>query len=276
MTVHGKHALITGSSRGIGRGIALKLAEQGVKIAINYYKNEAAAKDTLARVRERGSDGFIVQADVCHPEEITRMFRKVKDEFGALDIFVSNARTEAPTFYQPTMEITLDKWDTAVDSQAKAFLVAVREASELMRDGGRVIAITYAPGGRFGSWQPWVAMGAAKSALEVLCRYFAVALAPRGITVNALSPGWIEDSVLNSLPEAMQKKIHEWHEGGWTPMGRLGTPADIGNAVTLLCSEEAGWITGQLIAVDGGASLMDGALPLEIQQSVPQRAKTAA
>jgi enoyl-[acyl-carrier protein] reductase III len=126
MTVHGKHALITGSSRGIGRGIALKLAEQGVKIAINYYKNEAAAKDTLARVRERGSDGFIVQADVCHPEEITRMFRKVKDEFGALDIFVSNARTEAPTFYQPTMEITLDKWDTAVDSQAKAFLVAVR------------------------------------------------------------------------------------------------------------------------------------------------------
>ena len=276
MTVHGKHALITGSSRGIGRGIALKRAEQGVKIAINYYKNDAAAKDTLARVRERGSDGFIVQADVCHPEEITRMFRKVKDEFGALDIFVSNARTEAPTFYQPTMEITLDKWDTAVDSQAKAFLVAVREASELMRDGGRVIAITYAPGGRFGSWQPWVAMGAAKSALEVLCRYFAVALAPRGITVNALSPGWIEDSVLNSLPEAMQKKIHEWHEGGWTPMGRLGTPADIGNAVTLLCSEEAGWITGQLIAVDGGASLMDGALPLEIQQSVPQRAKTAA
>jgi enoyl-[acyl-carrier protein] reductase III len=276
MKVHGKHALITGSSRGIGRGIALKLAEQGVKIAINYYKNEAAAKDTLARVRERGSDGFIVQADVCHPEEITRMFGKVKDEFGALDIFVSNARTEAPTFYQLAMEITLEKWDTAVDSQAKAFLVAVREASELMREGGRVIAITYAPGGRFGSWQPWVTMGAAKSALEVLCRYFAVALATRGITVNALSPGWIEDSVLNSLPDAVQKTIHEWHEGGWTPMGRLGTPADIGNAVTLLCSEEAGWITGQLIAVDGGASLMDGALPLEIQQSVPQRAKTAA
>lgn len=131
----------------------------------------------------------MIQADVCRPEEIARMFRKVKDEFGSLDIFISNARTEAPTFYQPTMEITLDKWDTAVDSQAKAFLVGVREASELMREGGRVIAITYAPGGRFGSWQPWVAMGAAKSALEVLCRYFAVALAPRGITVNALSPG---------------------------------------------------------------------------------------
>src|SRR5205809_1309962 len=227
MSLAGKCALITGSSRGIGRGIALKLAEQGAKIAVHYYQNETAAKATLAKIRELGSDGFVVQADVCHHEEVSRIFQQVESEFGKLDIFVHNARTEAPTFYQPAMEITLDKWDTAVDSQAKAFLVAVREASELMRDGGRVMAITYAPGGRFGSWQPWVAMGAAKSALEVLCRYFAVALAPRGITVNALSPGWIEDSVLNSLPEAMQKKIHEWHEGGWTPMGRLGTPADI-------------------------------------------------
>ena len=109
MTIRGKYALITGGSRGIGRGIALKLAESGLNVAINYYRNEAAAKDTLAKVRALGSNGFIVQADVCHPEEISRMFRQVKDEFGALDIFVSNARTEAPTFYQPTMEITLDK-----------------------------------------------------------------------------------------------------------------------------------------------------------------------
>jgi len=276
MTIHGKYALITGGSRGIGRGIALKLAERGVHIAINYVQNQDAANDTLAKVRERGSDGFIVQANVCHAETIQRMFSEVKKQFGSLDIFVSNARTEAPTFYQPAMEITLEKWDIAVDSQAKAFLVAVREASQLMSEGGRVIAITYAPGGRFGSWQPWVAMGAAKSALEVLCRYFAVALAPRGITVNALSPGWIEDSVLNTLPEAVQQTIHAWHEGGWTPMGRLGTPADVGNAVSLLCSQEAGWITGQLIAVDGGASLMDGALPLEIQQSARHKAKTAA
>src|SRR5690348_11771942 len=276
MSLKGKNALITGSSRGIGRGIALKLAQQGARVAVHYYQNEAAAKATLAKIREFGAEGFLVQADVCRMEEVQRIFQRVKEEFGTLDIFVSNARTEAPTFYQPLMDITLVKWDTAVDSQAKAFLVGAREAAALMRDGGRIIAITYAPGGRFGSWQPWVAMGAAKSALEVLCRYFAVALAPRGITVNALSPGWIEDSVLNSLPDAVQKTIHDWHEGGWTPMGRLGTPADVGNAVTLLCSEEAGWITGQLIAVDGGASLMDGALPLEIQQSVPQRAKTAA
>ncbi|HEU5337319.1 MAG TPA: SDR family oxidoreductase [Terriglobales bacterium] len=275
MSLQGKNALITGSSRGIGRGIALKLAREGARVAIHYYQNEAAANATLAKVRELGSDGFLVQADVCRMEEVRRLFQHVKQEFGGLDIFVSNARTEAPTFYEPLMDITLEKWDTAVDSQAKAFLVGAREASSLMREGGRIIAISYAPGGRYGSWQPWVAMGAAKAAMEVLCRYFAVALARRRITVNTISPGWIEDSVLNSLPEAMQETIRSWQKEGWTPMGRMGTPADIGNAVALLCSAEAEWITGQLIEVDGGASLMDSHLPLSIQQSAPRAAEAA-
>src|SRR5947207_3118906 len=265
MSLKGKHALITGSSRGIGRGIALKLAEQAVKIAVHYYQNEAAAQTTLAKIRELGSDGFLVQADVRNPEEVRGIFKKVKDQFGALDIFVSNARTEVPTFYQGPMEITLDKFDTAIDSQAKAFLVGVREAEPLMHEGGRVVAISYSPGGRFGSWQPWVAMGAAKAAMEVLCRYFAVALA-RQITVNAVSPRWTDDSVLNTLPEAVQNTIRNWQQAGWTPMRRLGLPADLGNAVTLLCSAEANWITGQVLDVDGGASLMDAHLPLEVQQ----------
>lgn len=272
MSLQGKSALITGSSRGIGRGIALKLAEKGVRVAVHYFQNESAAKATLVKVRAAGASGFVVQADICKPEEITRMFERVRAEFGTLDIFVSNARPEAATFYQTPMEITLEKWDTAIDSQAKAFLVSVREAAKLMSSGGRIIAITYAPGGRTGSWQPWVAMGAAKSALEVLCRYFAVALASRGITVNAISPGWVDDSVLNSLPEAVQTAVRNWHQGGWTPMGRLGTPSDIGNAVALFCSEEASWITGQLLDVDGGASLMDAHLPLEIQQVIPPKA----
>jgi NAD(P)-dependent dehydrogenase (short-subunit alcohol dehydrogenase family) len=272
MTISARHALITGSSRGIGRGIALKLAEQGVHIAINYLKDEVSAKATLDQVRARGADGFIVQADVAQPQQIERMFRRVRDEFGSLDVFVANARTEVGTFYEPTMTIDLEKWDTAMNSQAKAFLVAVREAEKMMSDGGRVIAITYAPGGRYGSWQSWVGMGAAKTALEVLGRYFAVALAPRGITVNTISPGWIEDSVLNTLPDPVVQMIRDHHKNGWTPMRRLGTPADIGNAVTLLCAKEAGWITGQLIAVDGGASLMDPGLPLAIQQPEMQPA----
>ncbi len=266
MTITARHALVTGGSRGIGRGIALTLADHGVHIAINYLKDEAAAKATLEQVRARGADGFTVQADVSQPAEIERLFKRVRDEFGSLDVLVANARTDVGTFYEPTMAISLDKWDTAMNSQAKAFLVGVRAAEKLMPDGGRVIAITYAPGGRYGSWQSWVGMGAAKSALETLVRYFAVALAPRGITVNAISPGWIEDSVLNTLPEPVVQMIRDHHRNGWTPMRRLGTPADIGNAVALFCSKEAGWITGQLVAVDGGMGLMDPALPLAIQQ----------
>ena len=265
MPLNQKHALITGGSRGIGRGIALKLAEQGVKIGVHYYQNESAAKRTLEEVRRRGSEGFTVQADVRSPEAITRMFGEVKSQFGKLDIFVSNARPEAAEFFQGPMDITLKQWDAASDSQGKAFLIAAREASALMPDGGRIVAITYAQGSRTGSLLPWVGMGSAKAALESLVRYFAVVLAKRGITVNAISPGWTEDSVLNSLPPQVQELIRNWHTRGWTPMGRLGTPEDIGNVAALLCSEQANWITGQVIYADGGASLMTPEVPPEIQ-----------
>ena len=275
MTLGEKYALVTGASRGIGRGIALKLAESGATVAVHYYQKEDQAKATLEKLRAYGSDGFLVQADVCKPEEIRRMFARVKAEFGALDIFVSNARPEVATFYEGPMAMGIDMFDFAMDSQAKAFLVGVQQAVPIMRNGGRIIAMTYTPGGRFGSWQPWVAMGAAKAALEVLCRYFAVALAPREITVNAVSPGWTEDSVLNTLPDAVQTMIRNWHQSGWTPMRKLGAPADVGNAVALLCSPQANWITGQVLDVDGGASLMDAHLPLEIQQ-VPARSAHAA
>lgn len=265
MSFNGKHALITGSSRGIGRGIALKLAELGARVAVHYYQNEAAANETLAQVRAYGSDGFIIQADVSQPDDIRHLFRTVEAEFGKLDIFVNNARPEVPTFFYPTLEISLEQWDMAFDSQAKAFLVAGREAARLMPDGGRILAVTYAAGSRTGSLQPWVGMGSAKAAMESLVRYLAVALAKRGITVNAISPGWTEDSVLNSLPPEAQDLIRNWHAAGWTPLRRLGTPADIGKVAALLCSEDAGWITGQVIHADGGASLMNPEVPPEIQ-----------
>jgi enoyl-[acyl-carrier protein] reductase III len=207
----------------------------------------------------------LVRADVKDPQQIADMFGKIKQEFGKLDIFVGNARPEAPEFFQPPLDITLKQWDAAFDSQAKAFLVAVREAMPLMSNGGRIIAITYAEGSRTGGLQPWVGMGSAKAAMESLVRYFAVAVAKRGITVNAISPGWTENSVLNSLPEQVQTLIRNWHAGGWTPMGRLGTPEDIGNVASLLCSEKANWITGQVIYADGGASLMNPEIPPEIQ-----------
>ncbi|WP_231510297.1 SDR family oxidoreductase [Fischerella sp. PCC 9605] len=123
------------------------------------------------------------------------------------------------------------------------------------------------------SWQPWAAMGTAKAALDSLCRYFAVALAPRRITVNGISPGCIfgepnviDGGILRVLRQNVQEAIQNWHQSGWTPMRRLGTPEDIANAVMLLCMEEANFITGQMIYVDGGASIMDAVFPLDIQQ----------
>ena len=219
----------------------------------------------MAEIRRRGSDGLILQADVTRPEQITSMFSTVQKQFGKLDVFVSNARPEVPAFFQAPMDISLEQWDTAFDSQAKAFLVGVREAVKFMGHGGRIFAMTYAEGSRTGGLQPWVGMGCAKAALESLVRYFAVALAKRGITVNAISPGWTEDSVLNTLPEQAQDLIRNWHARGWTPMGRLGTPDDVGDVVTLFCSKQAGWITGQVIYADGGASLMNPEVPTEIQ-----------
>src|SRR5712691_7426880 len=146
MTITARYALVTGGSRGIGRGISLKLAEHGVHVAINYLRDEASAKATLEQVRTKGADGFIAQADVCQPAQVERLFDRVRAEFGSLDVFVANARTDVGTFYEPTMSISLEQWDTAMNSQAKAFLVGVRHASTLMPDGGRIIAITYAPG----------------------------------------------------------------------------------------------------------------------------------
>jgi enoyl-[acyl-carrier protein] reductase III len=216
---------------------------------------------------------FVADPDVSHPEQIAQMFRKVHGEFGKLDIFVSNARPDLPGFYRRPLDIALEQWQMALDSQARAFLLGAQESSRVMPDGGRILAITYSPGGRTGSWQPWVAMGAAKAALDSLVRYFAVSLAPRRITVNAISPGGVfgppnvvEGGVLRVLPAEIQEAIRVWHEGGWTPMGRLGTPEDVGNAVMLLCMDEASFITGQILHVDGGGSIMDTVFPLDIQR----------
>src|SRR5436309_3142789 len=177
MSLKGKHALVTGGSRGIGRGIALKLASRGARVAVHYFRNADAARQTLDAIRRSGSDGFVVQADVTQADQVRALIDRVRAEFGALDVFVSNARPEVPEFFQAPFEISLQQWNTAFHSQATAFLVAAQSAASLLRDNGRVIAITYGTGSKTGGMLPWVGMGAAKAALETLVRYVAVALA---------------------------------------------------------------------------------------------------
>jgi NAD(P)-dependent dehydrogenase (short-subunit alcohol dehydrogenase family) len=136
----------------------------------------------------------------------------------------------------------------------------------LTGDGGRIIAISYWPGSHLGGFQPYFAMGTNKAAMEAMCRYFAVSLAPQSITVNTVCAGITDDSIVNQLPQEAQDAMLSWLRSGWTPMGRPGTPADIGGVVATLCTEDAGWITGQTIVADGGASLMSPEVPLDFQR----------
>lgn len=262
----GKFALVTGSSRGIGRGIALRLAERGATVAVNYLDNEAAGRDTLAMLRDRGAEGVSVRADVSRPEELARLVDEVHATFGALDVFVHNALGNLLGFLAPPFALTLEQWDEAFHAQARAFYVGMREVSSHLRDRGRVVALSYWQGSHLGGFQPYFAMGTNKAALEAMCRYYAVALAPRGITVNAVCAGITDDSIVNRLPPETQSAMLDWLRSGWSPARRPTTPADVGGAVAALCSEDAQWITGQTIVADGGASLMSPEVPLFFQQ----------
>lgn len=261
-------ALITGSSRGIGRGIAVKLAECGVaRIGVHYLKRKDEAEQTARLVEQHGGYATLIQADLTKPEDISRMFSEARAALGPLGAFVANARPDVEHFYRPALELTPENWRSAMDSQATALLLSAREAAAAMAEnGGRIIAVTYAPGGRTGSWRSWAAMGPAKAAMESLLRYLAWEFAERGITVNAVSPGATDDSVFSTLPSAVLEMLRAWAADGWVPMRRLTTPADVGNAVALLCSEQAGFITGQTLAVDGGASLACADFPMNFQR----------
>jgi NAD(P)-dependent dehydrogenase (short-subunit alcohol dehydrogenase family) len=264
--VKARTALITGSSRGIGRGIALKLAECGVRrIGVHFLKNKEAAEETARLLRERGAEPVLIKADVTRPEDISSMFAELQKRLGPLDVFVANARPDVQHFYQPALDIPLENWRTALDSQATALLLCARKAAAMRRTGGRIVVVTYAGGAQKGSWRHWAAMGPAKAATESLLRYFAWDLAKRGITVNAVSPGVTDDSVFTTLPPEVLQGLRGWAEAGWVPMRRLTTPADVGDVVALLCSEQSGFVTGQTLHVDGGGSLASPDFPMEFQ-----------
>jgi NAD(P)-dependent dehydrogenase (short-subunit alcohol dehydrogenase family) len=261
-----KIALVTGASRGIGRGIAEKLVDAGIEyIAVNYVRNDGAARETAQKLEQKGAQVLLAKADCTDVDQVRGMFDQVRSEFGSLDVFVHNARPNpgAEPWFASALELTPAGLDAAYASQVHTMVIGCQACVPLMPDGGRIIGITHAPGGKTGSWQPWAAMGPAKAALEATIRYFAVALATRGITVNAVSPGVVDDSVINALPTEAYQAIKAWSESGWSPMKRMGTPAD--NAVTLLCAPEASFITGQTLYVDGGASAMWPEMPLPVQ-----------
>ena len=269
MEIRFQRALIAGGSRGLGRQIAVKLAREGVKnIAIHYRTGKSDAETTLSLIRAEGASGVLVQGDVADALGAENFVKEAAQRLGGCDIYVQSVVPRLGEIYEHVMstELSLEKWQLAFDTQARAFFVCARAAAKFMRGGGRIIGLSYTIGGRTGGWQPWVGMGSAKAAMESISRYFAVALGRRGITVNTVSPGFSDAStVVGQTPQEWQDAMLAWAESGWTPMGRRGTPADVADVCALLCSEEARFMTGQALTVDGGASLMNPHFPLALQ-----------
>ncbi|MFN3821930.1 MAG: enoyl-[acyl-carrier-protein] reductase FabL [bacterium] len=244
----GKVALVTGSSRGIGRAIAIKLAECGVHLVINYFRHRGEAEETGKKIRECGVKCLIVKANVADDDDILKMFELIEEEYGHLDILISNA---ASGVLKPSWQLTTKHWEWAMNINARALLPLAQQASRLMKQGGKIIAVSSL--GAVRAIENYAVIGASKAALESLVRHLAVEMGPCGINVNTVQAGAVDTEALRHFPnrqeilENTRKKI---------PLGRLLTPEDVADAVVLLCSSRANMIHGQTVVVDGGYSIV--------------------
>lgn len=246
--LQGKIALVTGGSRGIGRAISLRLAQEGAHIVINYFRHHQAARDAEALIKSLGVRCLRVRAHLGEAKEIERLFKAVADEFGRVDILVNNA---ASGVQRPLLELEERHWDWVVAVNAKAAWLCSKEASRLMGAGGRIINVTSLGSQRV--LPNYFSVGVTKGALETITRYLAVELAGRGIAVNAVSGSYVETEALEHFPN--REEMLEAARSR-TPAGRMVTPEDIAGVVAFLCTKEAEMIRGQIIVVDGGFSLL--------------------
>jgi NAD(P)-dependent dehydrogenase (short-subunit alcohol dehydrogenase family) len=244
-------ALITGSSRGIGRLLAVKLASHGTNIVVNYKANADLAEETLELVRKAGGDGITVQADIEEPDDIDALFEATKAEYGKLDYFVANAAASA---FKPVSQLKLHHLDRNWAMNVRSFVLGAQRAVNLMQGAGRIVVVTSY--GSLRAFPTYASLGAAKAANETYVKFMATEFGPRNITVNAVNGGLIDtdslDFFYNKVPgmapmETVIEKI---------PLGRPGTADDMASAVEFLLSPQAGYITGQTLTVDGGLTVV--------------------
>lgn len=244
----GRVALITGGSRGIGRAIAIRLAEHGMDVVVNYVRHRKDAQDTATEVEKFGRRCLLVKANVAKEDDVQAMFETIKKEFGTLDVLVSNA---ASGVLKPALELTERHWDWAMDINAKALLGLVQNGLPLMKEGARVIAVSSL--GSVRAIRNYTTVGASKAALESLVRHLAVELGPRGIRVNTVSAGAVDTDALKKFPNRGEILDNAMAR---TPLGRLTTPDDVADVALFLCSNLADMIQGQVVTVDGGYAIM--------------------
>ncbi|MFP3392866.1 3-oxoacyl-[acyl-carrier-protein] reductase [Brevibacillus sp. SIMBA_040] len=240
----GKTALVTGASRGIGRAIALKLAEAGANVVVNYAGSEAAAGETVALIKEMGRDAIAVRANVSSTEDVTEMFKAALDHFGAIDILVNNAGITRDNLL---MRMKEDEWDDVIATNLKGVFNCVKAATRPMmkQRSGKIINITSVVGVLGNAGQANYV--AAKAGVIGLTKTAARELASRGITVNAVAPGFIDTEMTAVLPEDVKAGLV-----GQIPLARLGQTEDIASVVLFLASDAANYMTGQTLHVDGG------------------------
>jgi enoyl-[acyl-carrier protein] reductase III len=243
----GKVALVTGGSRGIGRAIACELASRGADIIINYFRNHKEARNAQAEIEAIGVRCIRVTAHLAEAVQVQKLFKAVKDEFGHLDILINNA---ASGVQRSAMELEEKHWDWTMNINTKAPWLCTKEAVPLMSEGGRVVNISSLGAGRVLPY--YLSVGVSKAGLEAVTRYLAVELAPLGITVNAVSGGYVATEALEHFPNRDDMLDIARSK---TPGNQLLTPEDLAKTVAFLCSEDAGMIRGQVIVVDGGMSL---------------------
>lgn len=248
----GKVVLVTGSGRGIGKAIALRFAQEGADLVINFMKNRAPAEEVAAQVKELGRRALVVQANVAKPEDVDALFEAIDVEFSGLDILINNA---ASGFNRPALQQKVMGWDWTMNVNARAFLLTAQRAVPLMekRGGGSMVAISSPGSTRV--MPDYIAVGASKAALESLTRYLAVELAPKNIVVNAVSPSLVETDALKFFASLSDPTTIP-HAIANTPAGRLVTPQDVAGVVAFLCSPAAAMIRGQVILIDGGYTLI--------------------
>ena len=249
----GKIALITGSGRGIGRAIALLLAEQGADIVVNFFRNRKPAEETAASIRELGREVLVVKANVGTDEGLDHLFSQVESHFGALDILVSNA---ASGYNRPALQQKPKSWDWTMNINARALLFGTQRAVPLMEKQGGGFIVSLSSPGSVRVLPDYAVTGASKAAIEALTRYLAVELGPKNIVVNAVSPGVAKTEALQHF-DAIQGEETFTSITARTPAGRLVTPEDIAHLVAFLCSTEASMIRGQVILIDGGYTLLE-------------------
>jgi 3-oxoacyl-[acyl-carrier protein] reductase len=242
-----KVALVTGSSRGIGRAIVERLATGGAKVVVNYRGNETAANEVVEQIKANGGQAIAVQADVSVVAEAEALIDAAKKAFGRIDILVNNAGTTRDTLI---MRMSEEDWDVVIDTNLKGTFNCIKAvARQMMRQRyGRIVNITSVAGIAGNAGQANYA--SAKAGLIGLTKTVAKELGSRGITCNAVAPGFVPTDLTASLPRDLIQQAVER-----TPLGRTGTPEDMAAAVAFLASDEASYITGQVLAVDGGLAL---------------------